>query len=91
MNAYGKLLDWPRTNEDTMKFVSETENGGYKMDTNISVRLLTAAGVLMLLSGCIFGFTQQWIYAASVWVGAFGCLIAALNFKDRKDNQDRDD
>lgn len=51
---------------------------------NVSVRLLLAAGALMLLSGCIFGFTQQWIYAALVWIGAFGCLIAALNFKNRK-------
>ena len=56
-----------------------------KMNSNISVRLLFAAGVLMLLSGCIFGFAQQWIIAALVWVGAFGCLIAALNFKNRKD------
>ncbi len=55
------------------------------MNSNISVRLLIVAGVLMLLSGCIFGFAQQWIIAALVWVGAFGCLIAALNFKNRKD------
>ena len=54
------------------------------MNTGIYVRLLVAAGVLMLLAGCIFGFTQQWIYAASVWVGAFGCLVAALNFRNRK-------
>ena len=51
---------------------------------NSSVRLLIASGVLMLLSGCIFGFTQRWIYAALVWNGAFGCLVAALNFKNRK-------
>ena len=61
------------------------------MNNNIAVRLLVAAGVLMLLSGCIFGFTQQWIYAALVWVGAFGCLVAALNFKNRKDKQNHDD
>ena len=61
------------------------------MNTNISVRLLVAAGVLMLLAGCIFGFTQQWIYAALVWVGAFCCLVAALNFKNRKDKQNHDD
>lgn len=54
------------------------------MNKNSSVRLLLAAGVLMLLSGCIFGFTQHWIYAALVWVGAFGCLVATLNFKNRK-------
>lgn len=61
------------------------------MNHTIAVRLLVVAGVLMLLSGCIFGFTRQWIYAALVWVGAFGCLIAALNFKNRKDKQKHDD
>lgn len=54
------------------------------MNKQTSVRLLVVAGVLMLLAGCIFGFTKQWIYAALVWVGALGCLIAALNFKNRK-------
>ncbi len=52
------------------------------MNGNVAVRLLVAAGVLMLLSGGIFAFAQQCIYAALVWVGAFGCLIAALNFKN---------
>ena len=61
------------------------------MKNNIAARLLVAAGVLMLLSGCIFGFTQQWIYAALAWVGAFCCLVAALNFKKRKDKQKHDD
>lgn len=51
------------------------------MNCNVAVRLLIAAGVLMLLCGCIFGFLRQWIYAALVWAGAFGCLVAALNFK----------
>lgn len=51
----------------------------------MTVRLLVAAGILMLLAGCIFGFTRQWICAALVWVGAFGCLVAALNFKKRND------
>ena len=53
----------------------------------ITVRLLVAAGILMLLAGVIFGFTKQWIFAALIWVGAFGCLIAALNFKNRKDDK----
>ena len=61
------------------------------MNTHIAVRLLVAAGVLMLLSGCIFGFAQHWRYAALVWIGAFGCLVAALNFKNWKDDQRRDD
>lgn len=54
------------------------------MTKNTSVRLLVAAGALMLLAGCIFGFIGQWIYAALVWVGAFACAAAALNFKARK-------
>lgn len=54
------------------------------MNSNIAVRLLLTAGGLMLLAGCIFGFTQQWVYAALVWVGAFGCVIGALNFKNRE-------
>lgn len=61
------------------------------MNRNVAVRLLIAAGVLMLLSGCIFGFHRQWIYAALVWVGAFGCLIGALNFKNRKDEEPHED
>ena len=61
------------------------------MNSNLAFRLLVAAGVLMLLAGCIFGFLQQWIYAALVWVGAFGCLVAALNYKNRKDKQNHDD
>ncbi len=54
------------------------------MDRDTAVRLLIAAGVLMLLSGCIFAFTRQWVYTALVWVGAFGCLAAALCFRNRR-------
>lgn len=50
-----------------------------------TVRLLVTAGILMLLAGVIFGFIKQWIFVALVWAGAFGCLVAALNFKNRKD------
>lgn len=57
------------------------------MNGNAAVRFLVAAGVLMLLSGCIFGFTQQWICAALAWVGAFCCLVAALNFKKQQDEE----
>ena len=39
----------------------------------------------MLLAGAIFGFLRQWIFAALLWAGASGCLIAALNFRNRKD------
>ncbi len=48
-----------------------------------AVSLLIMAGVLMLFAGVIFVFTKQWVPAAMVFVGAFGCLIAALNFKKR--------
>ena len=61
------------------------------MNMNTAARLLMAAAVLMLLSSCIFGFGQQWVYAALVWVGAFGCLVAALNFKNRKDKRNHAD
>lgn len=55
------------------------------MDGNTTVRLLIAASALMLIAGCIFGFTQQWTCTALLLVGAFGCAVAALNFKNRKD------
>ena len=50
-----------------------------------TVRLLLTAGILLMIAGCIFGFISQWIYVALVWVGAFGCCIAALNFKNQKE------
>lgn len=40
-----------------------------------------------MIAGCIFGLISQWIYAALVWVGAFGCCIAALNFKNQKEKE----
>lgn len=52
-----------------------------------TVRLLAAAGVLMLLAGAIFGFLRQWICAGLLLVGAFGCLIAALGFRNRKNRE----
>lgn len=33
---------------------------------------------------------QSWIYAGLIWSGAFGCLIAALNFRNAdKDEPDK--
>lgn len=55
------------------------------MHKNVSVGLLLAAGVLLLSAGGIFGLIRQWVYAALLWVGAFGCLASALNFKNSKD------
>lgn len=49
-----------------------------------TVRLLLTAGILMMIAGCIFALMSQWIYVALVWIGAFGCCIAALNFKNQK-------
>lgn len=52
-----------------------------------TVRLLGTAGGLMLLAGVLFGITGQWVCAGLLCVGAFGCLIAALNFKKRKNEE----
>lgn len=54
-----------------------------------AVRLLLTAGILMLLAGVIFAFVAQWTFAALSVAGAFGCLIAALNFRDRPDDESR--
>ena len=51
---------------------------------NQTVKLLLAAGVLMLLAGTIFGFLRQWSFAALIWAGAFGCLAAALGFRKER-------
>ena len=58
----------------------------------LSVRLLLEAAVLLLMAGTLFGFTQSWIYAGLTWSGAFGCLIAALNFRNAgSDNENHED
>lgn len=38
-------------------------------------------------AGTIFGFMRQWICAGLFLAGAFGCLIAALNFRNRKNRE----
>lgn len=48
-----------------------------------TIRLLLAAGLLMLISGGICCFLGRWIYAALVWIGAFGCFVSAVNFKNQ--------
>ena len=58
-----------------------------KEKMEMAVRLLVAAGILLLIAGVIFGFLRQWVFAALIWVGAFSCLVAALNFKNRKDGK----
>lgn len=59
------------------------EVGGIHM-VQKRVRLLLTAGILLVIAGCIFGLISQWIYAALVWVGDFGCCIAAFNFKNQE-------
>ena len=49
-----------------------------------AMKLLVCAGALLLIAGTIFGVLGQWLYAALIWAGGFGCLAAALNFKNRK-------
>ena len=49
----------------------------------LSVRLLLTAGILLLIAGGIFAILQGWLYTGLLWAGAFGCLMAALNFRDR--------
>ncbi len=49
-------------------------------------KLSLTAGILMLLAGVILGFLRQWIIAGLLWVGAFGCIMAALNYMGRKDS-----
>ena len=48
----------------------------------LSARLLLTAGILLLIAGVIFAILQVWLYTGLLWAGAFGCLLAALNFRN---------
>ena len=49
-----------------------------------AVGLLVAAGILMMLAGgALLVFLQMWCYTAMLLIGAFGCFVAALNFRNR--------
>ena len=50
----------------------------------LSVRLLLTAGILLLMAGVIFAILQVWLYTGLLWAAAFGCLMAALNFRNSK-------
>lgn len=50
-----------------------------------TVKLLFAAGALMLLAGVIFAFMRLWIIAGLMGAAALGCLVGALNFRDHGD------
>ena len=52
----------------------------------LSVRLLLAAAALLLMAGVIFAILQLWLYTGLLWTGAFGCLMAALNFRNSKND-----
>ena len=52
----------------------------------LSARLLLTAGILLLIAGGIFAILQGWLYTGLLWAGAFGCLMAALNFRDSKND-----
>lgn len=45
--------------------------------------LLITASVLMLHAGGVFLFLKQWSCAAFLGIGAIGCLIGAVSFKNR--------
>ena len=52
----------------------------------LPARLLLTAGILLLIAGGIFAILQVWLYTGLLWAGAFGCLMAALNFRDSKND-----
>ena len=52
----------------------------------LSARLLLTAGILLLIAGVIFAILQVWLYTDLLWAGAFVCLMAALNFRDSKND-----
>ena len=62
----------------------EQHGKGERSIVEKTARLLVTAGILLLLAGAVFGIVGRWLYAASVWAGALGCLAAALNFRNRK-------
>lgn len=61
------------------------QKGIPKME-QLSARLLLTAGILLLIAGGIFAILQGWLYTGLLWAGAFGCLMAALNFRDSKND-----
>ena len=50
-----------------------------------TVKLLFAAGALMLLAGVIFAFMRLWIIAGLMGAAALGYLAGAMNFRDHGD------
>lgn len=52
----------------------------------LPARLLLTAGILLLIAEGIFTILQGWLYTDLLWAGAFGCLLAALNFRNSKND-----
>ena len=50
-----------------------------------TVKLLFAAGALMLLAGVIFAFMRLWVIAGLMGAASLGCLAGALNFRGHGD------
>ena len=61
------------------------QKGISKME-QLLVRLLLTAGILLLIAGVIFAILQVWLYTGLLWAGTFGCLMAALNFRNFKND-----
>ena len=66
------------------KSLKTNRNERAKM-TGTTVKLLFAAGALMLLAGVIFAFMRLWVIAGLMGAAALGCLAGALNFRDHGD------
>lgn len=78
----------------TLQFVPGTSTGcstifaqkGIPKMEQLSARLLLTAGILLLIAGVILAILQVWLYTGLLWAGAFGCLLAALNFRNSKND-----
>ena len=83
LSPYGTLQFVPGTS--TGCSIIFTQKGIPKME-QLSVHLLLTAGILLLIAGVIFAILQVWLYTGLLWAGAFGCLMAALNFRNSKND-----
>lgn len=50
------------------------------------VTIFYRGGILLLIAGVIFAILQLWLYTGLLWAGTFGCLMAALNFRNSKND-----
>lgn len=57
------------------------------MRNRLAVRLLIVASVLMVHAGGVFAFMKLWLYAVLLGVGALGCMVGAINFKNLDDKK----